>query len=367
MKTKAARAFPPAEGWVMEDAKMIGDQIWVQWRREKRVGRGYDYTSRRFDPSRGAYEAGAPDLDGQRWVTHAVPGSAEGKRSVFVNTDDKNIILAYPVMRKIAGEGRDQAVPAGNFWWVGVRKTKETTTRPSVVEGADLYDPEAKRICTVGRDEIENLTGRNPHRGGRRQIRFAGLSDDKKVLALASGSQGVYDFGVFATDTGKYLWGGTTWGALTGNPLISRDGIWVLEQILKKQPDGTTSTGEEMALGLVRYAPDPNEDATKAKREVAMELPIAKGWPFPRTGDEYNPSPDGSHFVMTLNGSPSRLLFIPIKKGLTTKDVNVVDLVEVNHAASGRAARTPTPTSTSAKSVGRATWPDRALRAEQWR
>jgi hypothetical protein len=40
----------------------------------------------------------------------------------------------------------------------------------------------------------------------------------------------------------------------------------------------------------------------------------------------FNVSPDGSRFLLVIDGDPARLYFIPTREGVTKDDVRVVEL-----------------------------------------
>lgn len=139
---------------------------------------------------------------------------------------------------------------------------------------------------------------------------YASINEEDKVLLLAVGSRAECSFGIFDTSNGKYLWGGITKDPLTGTPIVKRDVVWSLEN---------EDRGE--IFTLVRHT--PGDVGNEGKREAILTYPT-----LGRAIGQYGPSPNGSHFVLVLNGTPSQLLFVPVAAVVPPSDVTVRSLSE---------------------------------------
>ena len=311
VQSKTATAHPPPEKQELQSARMLGDQVWVQWAVNENVS-----ACKRFDPLKNEFLPGPPELDGRNWLSGAIPASYEGKKCLFIpargSADAEGKIaydvFSFPELKKQKTVSLNQVIPAGRFWWVTL-KVKEGGQGWGEIEHVEHFNAEGKQVVSILRDEGRKMTytpGKFPG--------YARTSDDGSALLLAFGDQGCYNFGVFDAGSGKFLWGGATERGLRGNPLVKKTEVWSLEQ-----------TEDVKRIALVRHRPGEKTEGPKGKRETIVTYPAADADPF---HDQFTPSPDGSHFVMLLTGTPPRLLFIPIKEGVTEKDVRCVELKE---------------------------------------
>ena len=299
--------------WQLQSARMLGDQVWVRGglRHEQDPAKHWEHSCKRFDPVKNEFVAGPPALEGRDWLSGAIPASDEGKMCLFVpsaaqpaNNEGKidYDVFSFPEIKQMKWVKLDQVIPAGRFWWLTL-KVKKQKDGSREIGNVDLFNAEGKKVVTITNEEGRKMK----YQGGREFPAYARLSEDFAVLLLALGEQGGYNFGVFDTGTGKFLWGGSTRFVLKGNPLVKRTEVWAIE--------GRSD------IALVRHT--PGEEAGKDKQDRYVINPANPG------ADQLTPSPDGSHFVMVINGGkdkPSRLLFIPIKEGVAEKDVRSVEL-----------------------------------------
>jgi hypothetical protein len=284
-------------------ARMLGDQVWVEW----------EAGCERFDPAKKEFVPPPEGFGGRDWLRRVIPASHEGKKSLFLppedTPDDPNekipyTVYSFPEMKKQATTRLNQVIPAGGFWWVSLR-TRGIPSDEMEAEYIEVFNDAGKRIVSIEPEEAHKLRytpGRFPG--------YARLGEDGKVLFLAFGEQGYYTFGVFDTTSGKFLWGGkSAGGAMAGNPLVRKTEVWSLE-LMK-------------GLALVRHRPGDAAEARKDKHETIMEYPVEAEI----MAGQYTPSPDASRFLMEVPGNPSSLLlFIPIREGVTAKDVVRVEL-----------------------------------------
>ena len=302
----AKRATPHScpDGYEIDDASMLGDQLWVQLSR----GRNDDKPiCRQFDASRGWLVVGSADLEATGWLRphlrddaslddRPIPGSWEGKKAILrvVQSQPEEFVYearGFPDLAKLKTTPYTRAISAGRFWWVG----GEGNDRGDQ-ERLHLFNDAGKRILDF-KDDFPN---------------YARISDDSKVLLLAFGRCGAFSFELVDIETGKFLWGGRVKGAVTGNPLVRRTEVWFL---------GDEHT--DQSISLIRYRPD-NGRTTRPELESGGET-IMKVSVRHEVG-QYNISPDGSEFVLLVHDVPPRLLFIPIKEGVTEKDVRAIEL-----------------------------------------
>jgi hypothetical protein len=270
---------------------MLGDQIWPKWdliNRDRHGNRIYggSSTCKRFDPVKNEFTDGPPEAEGGHWLREVIPASHDGRKCLFLPAStkpDADGKIAYDVF----------TFPAGGFSWV------------TIAEAVEVFNQEGKQVLSIPRDEFRKMKDWYG-------IPYARLSEAEKTLLLAcETTQGGMDFtyAIFDTTNGKFLWGGDTKNALNGNPIFNRNAIWSLQ-------DGRTE------IRLVRHS--PGDKANESKQETIFKCALT----VDQYADQYAPSPDGSHFVLVVNGKPSRLLFIPIKEGVTEKDVKVVELTD---------------------------------------
>ena len=151
---------------------------------------------------------------------------------------------------------------------------------------------------------------------------YARVTDDgNAILLVHSAGKDVYAFGLFDTGTGKFLWGGKA-SPLVGVPLVRKDELWTLARATHQDDPARGSAGLRFGVALVRHRSGEAADKDGNTGRAVFEYPVKAD---PKDG-RFCVSPDGSHFVLVLNGDPPRLLFIPIKEGVKEKDVRVVEL-----------------------------------------
>lgn len=295
-------------------AWMIGDHVWV-----KQAG-----TYKRYDPAANEFIPAPKALEELQWwkdevFEKSIQGSFEGKKCLFAGGDareEKSMwdVLSYPELKKLKSVELESPMSAGRFWWLQVRVDEKH------VRHVDLFSPESKKTCSIDTYLDQPV--------------YVRVSDDGKALLLATGSRW-YEFAVYDTATGKFLWGwdGSS-SSFKGTPLLKKTEVWTVEYEMNAPATASTPASSSRparprqptpkpAILLVHYTPSAGKaDWAPAKREVILEYPTS----IDAYEDQYTPSPDGSHFVMTVNGKPPRLLFIPIKEGVTAKDVRVVEL-----------------------------------------
>jgi len=285
----------------VRSARMIGDQIWTQW------GPDGNGIVRSFDPLKGEFLEHK-----EAWVYEAIPASYEGQKCVVRPPDARGrtrySFYTFPELKELeTGVNVKEVVAAGGFRWVAITVAADRAGSLELGQ-VEVFSQEGKHVVTVQHDEAQKMKftgGRGDFRttqGGR--VNYARLNDDEKVLLLAFGNRGHFTFGVFDTTDGKFLWGGRTECPLRGNPVVKRAEAWSLEG----------ANGEEIAL--IRHT--AGDKPAEGKRETVLKYAGMYG--------EYNSSPDGSMFVIARDGQPPRLLFIPIREGVTANDVKVVEL-----------------------------------------
>ncbi|MBI5723825.1 MAG: hypothetical protein HZA50_07705 [Planctomycetes bacterium] len=254
-------------------------------------------------------------------LKYASAGAYEGKKCVFLSTDstaswnstDKLSydVLSLPDLSKLTTVELNKVIPAGRFWWITLetKKIKSKYENQSYeIQQIDLYNQEGKKVVAIAGEEGKKLK----YERGRGFAGYARLSDDDKTLLFASGDQSYYMFGLFDVGTGKFLWGGNTVCGLKGHPLVKSTEVWFLEW---------SNQHDEKTILLVRYSKEEKND--KCNKEIILKYPLQTTF---SDIDQFNISPDSSHFIMSISYSPPRLLFIPIRKGVTEKDVEVVKL-----------------------------------------
>jgi len=307
IQTKVASAQRSPGKGKLKYARMLGDQVWVEW----------EAGSERFDPARKEFVPAPEGFRGCDWLERAIPASYEGKKSLFLPPKNAPVhpkekisytVYSFPEMKRQATMCLDQVFPAGGFWWVSLR-TRDITPGETEVEHIEVFSDAGKRIASIEHEEARKMEYRGGWNPG-----YARMGEGGKALFLAFGDQGCYSFGVFDTTSGKFLWGGESAGeAMTGNPLVTRTEVWSLETVWPSTKEG---------VALVRHRPGDAGDARKDKHETIMEFPDDAAF----LAGQYTPSPDGSHFLVQVPGNPAILLFIPIREGVTAKDVVRVEL-----------------------------------------
>ena len=290
-------------GWQLSEARVIDDQIWTEWCRNDN-----ESTCKLFDPAQKKFTDGPKEPEQQNWFSSAIPASHEGKKCLFIPGDRLDNgkrtydVLSFPGLNKTLSDSFDKILSAGGFKWVLI-----TENDVGKLGRIGVYDQQGKKVLGIGPEEARKA----PYIATDRFAGYALINEEEKVLLIATAEQGSFAFGVFDLNNGKFLWGGTPHYVITGIPLLKRNEIWSFE-------DRDANGGK---IVLVRQTPGDKPD--ECKREVAR----LERW----LGGQYTPSPDGTHFVMVGypidRSKPAQLLFIPVKKDVTEKDVKVVDLV----------------------------------------
>ena len=331
-QSNPAKAFGNPQGrkfisdgeWELESVRMIGDPVWVTWRVPVRDGKdsSYESLSSRFDPQRNEFVSVSLDPNLMDWAEQAVPASHEGKRCLYLKLErDTYEVRSFPELERL-GKSSDAPIAASDFWCLW-----------SLQKGLVVLDHAARKVCVISTEE-EGKAKRNDEA----RLRYALISEDRKALLMVflSGKQNL-SFGVFDTSNGKYLWGEKNYRwTSTGVPVVKREELWVIESNWTEEewlatkstsapatkPASSSRRSREEGMALVRYRPDKMNGS--AIREVVATYPIS----LDHEGGQFAPAPDGSHFVVVVNGNPSRLVFIPIRTGITDKDIRVAELVD---------------------------------------
>ena len=302
VQTSKATPHSVPGDWDVRMAKMLDDQVWVEWEAIVKDAYGNriaaESTWKRFDPVKNEFLDGPPGMEDGDWPRVVIPASHEGRKCLFyppgddADPDGKKVydVFSLPDLKKTTAVKLNNVVPVGGFWWV------------SISMGVEVYNQESKRVLMIPQDELLKMKADHG-------IPYTRINEGEKALFLAwETKQGGMDFtyGVFDINSGKFLWGGSTKDALRGNPVFNRNEIWSLQKV-------------QGGIGLIRHTPGENLNESKQETIYSVNSLLA---------GEYNPSPDRSQFLITVGGKPSRLLFIPVKEGVTEKDVKVVELVE---------------------------------------
>jgi hypothetical protein len=325
LATGKATAYPAPDEWHLKTVRSFGKQMWVEWvcdhkdlavsevRGHKNVydqGTGkygyWEYSCQRFDPANGVFLDGPSELEDEDWLSKAIPASYEGHKCLFIPSEGNRKgessydILSLPDLKKQKSISLPQVLPAGDYWWATI---SFDANEASGLNAVNLFNAQGAKVLSVPDDEARRL---KDMRGGWPQ--YARLSGDGKVLLLALADQNaVFSYGVFDTTGGKFLWGGVHNALLNGNPLVKPSEVWTLLR---------ADTGIELARLTPGLKPGEDKHVTVLTYRTGADLDNC----------QFNPSPDGSHFVVVLNGKPPQLLFFPIKDGVTEQDVKVVDL-----------------------------------------
>ncbi len=286
------------------EARMIGGLLW---------GDGNEC----FDPVKDRFiQLENPPPEG---ILYATPASIDGKKSLLFEIGESNNrttygVYSFPELKKQKEVVLGEVQAAGDFWWVDVEGKR--ADRDMVIEKVHVHDSTGKLVVTIPAEETT--------KAGFSSFEYAHVNSKEKVILLAWGSFN-HLFGVFDLGTGKFLWGGHSgWGryeGCVGHPLVKRDEVWYLER--KHEEENTTvpssqRTGHKpMATVLVRYR-SGGPATTRPVREEA-ELP------YPYMG-QFSISPDESQFLAVEEMPPCKLLLIPIRLGITEKDVVSIEL-----------------------------------------
>lgn len=312
---KATPHSLPGE-WLLESARAMGDQIFVMCRRPGAAGKPDERRWQVFDATKNEFVDGADGLHAEPLRT--LPASYQGQKCIFTTVSWKPAaqekvpyqVFALPDMKDLGTVNLNEVLPAGGFWWVMVTVEKEGDAGKLDLGPVEVFDEAGKQVLVIASEEARKLKytygsgDARTKQGGR--VGYARINAEEKVLLLAFGYRQQMTFGVFDITNGKFLWGGEAEYPLRGNPVVKRNEIWSL---------GRGKMGAQLTLVRHTAGDDPNT----GKQDVILTCA--------EKGVECNASPDGTQFVVSgsANGKPA-LLFIPIKEGVTEKDVKVVEL-----------------------------------------
>lgn len=279
--------------------KLIGDQLWVH------IYRGDNEKPKsvceRFDLNKKEFVHGPKELDELGdWVEGAVETSCEGKKCLLLVEKTGYSIYSFPELKKVK-TAENTPIPLKGFWSATTHYSKKEGK--DVLDGLEVFDSEGKSVAKVPPKEVRKMEP-------ILETVYLRVSENKEVLILADVRQpGDALFGVFEMKTGNFLWGGVCLHLIRGNPLIRRDEGWALTHVVS-------------GLALVHYKKSEKGNPEVYEPETVIKYPIDDQSQI----DEYNITPDGKEFVVCVHGEKPRLLFIPIKKEVTEKDVRVVEL-----------------------------------------
>lgn len=309
------------EGWSLDEsriARIIGGRICITFFRLVDDGdKKCEQKGMWFDPTKGTFSDCPFKPD-----EYVFEGSYDGKKCVFaeLRNEHKYKVWSFPDLKPMKDVETDGVIsPAGGFWWTKAVFKLKSIESPGDIEKVELYNSEAKRVCTISQEELAKM----PTEG---HGWYSQVSDDGKTILLAFGGQRCWHFGMFDASTGKYLWGGKDRDIVEGRPIVKADEVWTIkaEGMATSAPSGANTK-----LSVMRYSREKGEKQDKAKAEKVLtyettstELQDMSSF----NGVAFNPSPDRSSFVMLIDGKPERLIFFPAKLGATDKDVKVVEL-----------------------------------------
>lgn len=270
----------------------------------------------RLDPGTGKFSPAPTDLAGR--LGQVVPVSRGGRKCLLVPRGDVYDVYSLPELKKRETLSLEMPLAAGDFWWLH-----------KVKPGLEVVGPDSKVATTIARKEIEKAAG-DP----QEPVKYARVSlDGKAILLYMQGERG-NTFGVFDTQTGLLLWVIVHEDLPFGTPLVSRNAVWAVEQEEREDPTtapstkpgptttaaATTAPAERPVIALVRYSPPGPGQGPDARRQVVYRYTA----PADCALCNFAPSPDRSHFLAAVAGSPPRLLFMPL--AASEKEVEVVEL-----------------------------------------
>ena len=202
---------------------------------------------------------------------------------------------------------------------------KRTVTRKEMT-GVEVFDANSRKVCTLTPDEIAKAS----YRGARKPLCARVFEDGRKIFlgfetdTIYRQHPKEYTFGVFDTKTGALLWKGAS-NALRGIPVVTSDAVYILEAKERKR-----YTGERTAAALVAgpaRTSEPTSELVLARhtakgRDVVVDVKLGDG----ERASRYSASPDGKTIVVLVEGPNPRLLLIPVKKRVATKELRSVPL-----------------------------------------
>jgi hypothetical protein len=313
---------PTPEGSQLVRARAIGGQVWVELRftsdaNSTEAPSKAKVECRRFDAPSNEYQAEPEDLQGSDWLSVVIPITHDGKKCL-AREEKKGTYRLYSLPDLEKGDTVELNEPkaAGRWWWI---QTKERTTdsQAAGVESIDVFRPASNRACAITPEEA-NKAG-----GVQRAPFFARVTEDGKSILLAWAAQGLYEFGIFDTQTGRFRWGGKG-TSLVGVPQVRTGELWTLARVQHEEASPTDAEGGKARFGvaLVRHKEGEEADEGGMTGRTMMEIPLD----VDPSSAHFNVSPDGSRFLLVIDGNPARLNFIPIREGVTKDDVQVVEL-----------------------------------------
>jgi len=270
----------------------------------------------RFDPRTGKLSPAPPDLAGR--LAQVVPVSRGGRKCLLVPCGDRYDVYSLPELKRQETLSLKKPVGAGDFWWLR-----------EVERGLEVVGPDSKVSATIPRQEIEKA-----QIDPRARVRYARVSPDEKAILLFMPGERGNTFPVFDTQTGLLLWVIVCEDLPFGTPLVGRNAVWTVEQEDPPDPTtapsskptattaaaATTAPAERPVIALVRYSPPGPGQGELARRQVVYRYTA----PADSTLCNFAPSPDRSHFLAAVAGSPPRLLFMPL--AASEKEVEVIEL-----------------------------------------
>jgi len=243
-------------------------------------------------------------------------------------------VLSFPQLKKLATVEQPRILPVGHGWTLRLVSKVSPDDVTTELVAAEVVDDKGRKIATTSAAEI----ARACYRGARSPV-YARLSADKTVILMVFDTRTIfrrykhkYTFGVFGTRDGKLLWAGGS-DSYFGTPVIKPREVWTLEMVGRDVDTGDRTAAALLAkpvkdpparrFALVRLTPDGEAGHSGAKRQIVFVCDLGEGF----SAGEFAPSPDGSRFLLTVNGTTPKLLFIPIGQKTRPADVSAVPLV----------------------------------------
>lgn len=309
--TKAVKRHSPGKNHALETVKVLDGEVLACWGPTDKEG----YLVQRLDHAKGTFVDGPAQLGGKdNKVAGLTAICQEGRKLAILGSQ----AFSLPGFARVSAPRPKVVGPrhVGNGWWVEYGGG----------EGCKVHDPNGKLTATISQNELDKTEC------DASEHNYLRIGESGKAMLLASGS----GFAVFDTESGAMIWTGAV-KSERGNPLVSRKEVWAIGRLWKQTPPAgnaqpaTTKPARGAAqpparleaVTLMRYTPPAQVDG-QVKAEVVLQYP-ADG--ESRIGD-YAPAPDGSHFLVVLDGKQPKLLFVPIRRDVTAKDVGVVELKE---------------------------------------
>jgi hypothetical protein len=358
VQTKTARAHRMPDGWRLNSAKWLGDKLWVVCHRDagpkkdpktgkpvidKKTGKPVRVTKTifaEFDPQTNALSA-KRRLPMTFWTVPFLAGY-EGNPALFsvnlkVDTPTGKTaydVLSFPQLKKLATVEQPKTLPVGYGWTLRAVSKDAADGMTSDLVATEVVDDEGRKLTTISAAEIAPACY-----GGVRSPVHARLSADKTVILMVFSTETIfrrlkhkYTFGVFGIRDGKLLWAGGS-DSCFGTPVVKPREVWTLEMVGRDVYTGERTVAALVEkpvkdpparrFALVRLTPGEKANYSSVKRQIVFVCDLGKGL----SAGEFAPSPDRSRFLLTVNGTTPKLLFIPIGQGTTSADVSAAPLV----------------------------------------